>query len=81
MVLTLLNSVQRAPVFIYHCIGKGRSCLFGALTVLELIRLHYFYLESTIVPEPGGSTHAALVPFWTGIATGGSLPVQHVTAE
>ena len=51
--------------------------LFG----LELIRLHYFYSESTIVPEPGGSTHAVSVPFWIGIATGGSLPVQHVTAD
>ena len=48
---------------------------------LELIRLHYFYSESTIVPEPGGSTRAVTVPFWIGIATGGSLPVQHVTAD
>ena len=32
MVMTLLNSVQRAPVFIYHCIGKGRSRLLQGLT-------------------------------------------------
>ena len=61
------------------CTREWKGMTAGVLMATPCTASLYLYSESTMVPELGGST--LTVPFWTGIATGGSLPVQHVTTE